>query len=360
MTRCWPISMLVRPLGTILSLAAIAAPTLMLLPAPACAQQVPADEQISPRIDTAIVRGLDFLARNQNPDGSFIKGSPRIAITALCVMAFMSSGHVAGDGRYGQNVRKGIDFILLSFPEDGYVGRVDGSRMYGHGIVTMTLAEAYGVERNPETRQKIRQVLIKAVKVILEAQKVHKDANNDGGWRYEPGSADSDLSLSGWNALALRSCNNIGLSVPKESIERAVAYVLKCYRADRKGFCYQPGQEPSLAMTGVGVLDLCLMDAANRKEVLQAAESLAAKRVTEDTRFCYYSFYYTTHAAFQVGKDTWQTVWTSNSEKLIAMQQEDGGWPASRSGEEPGRAYASAMAVLSLSAPLKLVPVNQR
>lgn len=353
-------SRLRKLLGTILALAATFAPTVAMLPSVAPAAEIEAEQQVSPRIDTAIVRGLEFLARNQNADGSFMKEGPRVAITALCVMSFLASGHVPGDGRYGQDVRRGIDYIVAAFPEDGYVGRTDGSRMYGQGMITMTLAEAYGVERDPPRREKLHKVLEKAAKVILAAQKVQKSPEQSGGWRYEPGSADSDLSLSGWNALALRGCNNIGLAVPREAIDRAAAFVLRCYHSERKGFSYQPNQEPTPAMTGVGVLNLCLMDSAGRKEVADASGYLTANRINEDSRFCYYSFYYTTHAAFQVGKSTWQTVWTANSDKLVAMQQDDGGWPQSRDGQEPGRMYATAMAVLSLSAPLKLMPVQQR
>ena len=351
---------LLRRNGTISALAATLAPTMAMLPSAVRAAEIPTEEQDSPRIDTAIVRGLEFLARNQNGDGSFMKDGPRIAVTALCVMSFLASGHVPGDGRYGQDVRRGIDYIVAAFPEDGYVGRTDSSRMYGQGIITMTLAEAYGVERDPTRREKLRKVLEKAAKVILEAQKVPKSPDQAGGWRYEPGSADSDLSLSGWNALALRACNNSGLDVPREAIDRAAAYVLRCYQSDRKGFGYQPKQPPSPAMTGVGILNLCLMDAAGRQEVTDASAYLTGNRVNENSRFSYYSFYYTTHAAFQVGKSTWQTVWTANSEKLVAMQQDDGGWPQSRDAQEPGRTYATAMAVLSLSAPLKLMPVHQR
>ena len=319
-----------------------------------------AEEGVSPRVDTAVVRGLEFLATRQQVDGSFEAQGPKVAVTSLCLLGFMASGHVAGDGRYGQSMRRGLDFVIDQFPADGYVGKVDNSRMYGQGIITLALAEAYGVERDEARRRRIRPILVKATEVIIAAQKVQKDENNSGGWRYEPGSADSDLSLSGWNALALRACNNIGISANKQSIDRATSYVLKCYRKDQKAFSYQPGQNVSLAMTGVGVLNLCLMDRASAPEVAEAAAYLMSNGVTDDTRFAYYSSYYATHAAFQLGDPAWSKVWKANSEYMVARQQEDGGWPASRSGEEPGRIYATSMAVLTLSAPNRLLPVHQK
>jgi len=47
-------------------------------------------------------------------------------------------------------------------------------------------------------------------------------------------------------------------------------------------------------------------------------------------------------------------------EQLLGLQMSDGGWPQSKTSEEPGRAYATSLAVLSLSVPQKLLPTYQR
>src|SRR5262245_26721150 len=53
--------------------------------------------------DDAIARGLDYLAKEQNTDGSWpAYRIPDPAVTALCVMAYLSSGHVPGEGPYGK------------------------------------------------------------------------------------------------------------------------------------------------------------------------------------------------------------------------------------------------------------------
>jgi hypothetical protein len=320
-----------------------------------------ADDALPPQLDSAIDRGLVFLAKQQRADGSFDGGGPRVAMTALGMMAFMASGHTPDVGKYGLNVRRAVDFLVKEVPADGYIGKVDGSRMYGHGIVTLALAEALGVETTEANRVKIRAALDRMVQVILKAQDVKKDENSAGGWRYEPGSADSDLSLSGWNALALRAAQNAGVAVPKERVERAVGFVLKCYKAKEKGFAYQPGHGPSVAMTGVGVLNLYLLDAASRPEVVAGAEYLLKHPVNEKTQFPYYSLYYATQAAHQAGEPTWSPVWKVTLDQLLAQQvKQDGGWPQSKAGNEPGRVYATSMALLTLSVPYRLLPIYQR
>jgi len=327
---------------------------------PVMAADAPA-EQTSPALDAAVARGLAFLAKSQSSSGSFDAGGYESAITGLSLMAFLANGDVPDEGRYGSNVRAAVDFLLTRAPADGYFGTTDSGRMYTHGIVTLALAEAYGVEHDPARQKKMRQVLARAVEVILKAQDVPKPPPVAGGWRYEPQQTDSDLSLSGWNALALRAAQSAGVAVPKDRVQRAVQFVLNCYRADRGGFAYQPNQDASVAMTGVGVLSLYLLDAAQRPEALAGARYLAEHPVADDTRMPYYALYYSTQAAYQSGDVAWPAVWKVTQARLLPAQNKaDGGWPQSRTAEEPGRAYATAMAVLTLSVPYRMLPIDQR
>jgi hypothetical protein len=319
-----------------------------------------ADETLDGQLDASIERGLAFLARHQNREGAFEGGGPKAAMTGLGLMSFMAAGHGPDVGKHGLVVRNAIDYLVKIAPQNGYFGDVDGSRMYGHGIITLALAEAYGLETDSARRARLREVLARAVKVILDAQAVPKDAHHKGGWRYERGSGDSDLSLSGWNALALRACQNIGLDVPREPIDRAVAYVLRCYRKEEpRGFCYQPGREATPGMTGVGVLNLYLLS-QQVHESADASRKLLAESKAQESRFPYYTLYYVTQAAFQLGEPTWSTVWKRTREHLVSQQLDDGGWPVSKQGEEPGRLYATSMSVLTLAVPYRVLPIYQR
>src|SRR5690606_34743402 len=100
-------------------------------------------------------------------------------------------------------------------------------------------------------------------------------------------------------------------------------------------------------MTGVGVLNLYLLSEQLHPEA-DASRKLLAEAKAAEERFPYYSLYYTTQAAFQLGEPTWSIVWKRTREHLIAQQLEDGGWPVSKTGEEPGRVYATSMSVLTL------------
>ena len=76
----------------------------------------------------------------------------------------------------------------------------------------------------------------------------------------------------------------------------------------------------------------------------------------------FYSAYYCSQAAAQLGGDYWKGIYAPLADTLLGAQNADGSWPP-----EPqkkialfGNAYTTAMAVLSLTPPYQLLPVYQR
>jgi hypothetical protein len=329
--------------------------------APATQPQGAIAPDADPRVDRAVAAGLAYLAQQQNPDGSWEGGGPRVAMTALSLMAYLAGGHTPDVGRHGLVVRRAVDRLTEMVPDDGYFGKVDGSRMYGQGIATLALIEAMGVEPDVARRKKMRAAAERCIDVILKAQDVHKGSDNEaGGWRYEPQSSDSDLSLTAWCTLSLRAAQNAGLNVPKQRTRRAAAYILRCFSDRDGGFGYQPRNPASPAMTGVGVLGLYLLEEPADAQVTAGVRYLLDHPPDDQTRFPYYTMYYTTQAAYQAGDEAWRPIWQANRDQLLSLQTPDGSWPQSRSGEEPGKIYATSISVLTLSVPYRLLPVYQK
>ncbi|MFM8399470.1 MAG: hypothetical protein ACKOAH_16725, partial [Pirellula sp.] len=86
-----------------------------------------------------------------------------------------------------------------------------------------------------------------------------------GGWRYTPDAGDSDLSVSIWQLMALRSAKNDGLDVASATIDDAVGYLRRSFTSpldtqgnpkdSKAGFSYEPnGGGPSFTMTSAGLL----------------------------------------------------------------------------------------------------------
>ncbi|MEO1278686.1 MAG: prenyltransferase, partial [Planctomycetota bacterium] len=112
--------------------------------------------EITPELDESINRGLVFLASQQNEDGSFGDGSwgRGVAVTSLAGLAFMADGHMPGRGRYGEQVRRALDYVLDRSSESGLLADDQApSPMYGHGFAALFLGEVYGMSGGDEALQ---------------------------------------------------------------------------------------------------------------------------------------------------------------------------------------------------------------
>ena len=129
------------------------------------------------RVEAAVDRGLEYLATKQDGGGSWQHGmsqQPNTGVNALCLLAFMGRGHVAGRGPYKETVGRALDGLIAAQQPDGLVVRAGGNShgpMYEHALATLALIEASGWRTDKAMRDTCRR----AVAVIVGAQ------NNEGG-----------------------------------------------------------------------------------------------------------------------------------------------------------------------------------
>ncbi len=339
----------------------------------------PDEVEITPRTEAAIRRGLDFLARAQHRDGYWVEvvgrkvneeyqGRPgkHVGVTALACMAFLSNGSTPGRGPYGENVERALSWILDQVkPDDGFI-TADQSRMYSHAFATLFLAEVYGMTGDPRVRPKLQA----AVDCIVQSQ------NTQGGWRYLPGSKDSDMSITVTAVMALRGARNVGVFVPRETILRAIDYVKLSYIAEyptqpemRGGFWYQIFDQPfrhsrtSVALTAAGVTALYGAGEYDSPQVREGIRFLTRR----DHRYrppawrmhhsfdYFYGYYYAIQAFYQAGGDIWTREYKLIRDEILNGQHREGYWE-----DLVGKNYATAMATIILQVPYRYLPIFER
>ncbi len=316
------------------------------------------DAERDERIDRSIRRGLAFLARGQNETGTFDSQPARsfTGIPALCGMAFLAVGEVPGPTPNGALIERIIDHLLDKARDDGYLG-VNGGKMYSHCISTLFLCEVSGmVDSNRQER--IGTLLPKAVRIILDAQAVKKAQQHQGGWRYEPNSADSDMSCSGWALMALRSARLNGAPVPDKAIDAAVEYLLRHHNTGTGTFGYQDTSSNAEKLTGAGLLCLELCGRHGHPATLRAGRYLAdsfTRLQNVNNRF--YGMYYTAQGLFQIGGENWKRFAGWMYDYWIPRQAPDGRWDV---GEANCPYYQTAMVVLAFTVPYRQLPIYQR
>ena len=328
------------------------------------------DEPVQPKVKEAVDKALAWLGQTQQPDGNWAHGGAAgtTAVPSLAVMAFLARGHVPGQGSYGETINKAIDYVLDSQAAEGdkkgLLAREDGNAvMYEHGIATVMLAEVIGMVDDAR-RARIERALALAVQVIIDAQHPdgHTKGDNDrGGWRYSPKAADSDISCTGWQLMALRGAANSGALVPKSVLEEGLGYVKRC-AVDSGGFAYQPHGGPNQARTGTGILSSILIGGnKNAPEVQKAGDYLLANPPDQHVEFYYYAVYYDSQALNQLGGKYWQIVYPKLVDHLLSLKQDSGAFGPEGGGQEndAGDAYRTSMACLALCVPFRYLPLYQ-
>jgi prenyltransferase beta subunit len=350
--------------GSMLSLLLVAGALLFCVAAPARADEAaPEIARYDAPIDKSVDRALAYLAGKQLKDGSFecpMRGNS--GVTSLCVMAFLAKGNTPGRGPYGEMINRGVDFVLANQKDDGLLigPTVSHGPMYSHLISTLMLSEVSGMV-DPARQKLIDAALSKAVKLTLAAQRVVKSPAQQGGWRYQHTSGDSDMSVTGWALMGLRSCRNNGAPVPRQAVQDALNFVMNC-RCPDGGFGYTGPNEPLLARTGTALLCLELCGRHEDKSAVAAGEWILANLPKRfgGTNF-YYGVYYCTQGMFQLGGKYWRGWAEGMYDMMLKNQQADGAWPAGESAEAPaGDCYSTAMGVLAMSVSYRQLPIYQR
>jgi hypothetical protein len=320
----------------------------------------PVFERWHKRVDPAVERALEYLARVQKADGSFPdKYGDSTGIPALVGMAYLSKGHLPTEGRYADTINRCIDFVLASQKSTGVFeqGKAGNGPMYAHNISTLFLSEASGMV-DPVRQARINRALPEALALILRAQLVVKPALEQGGWRYHPGSEDSDTSCSGWALMALRSAKLNGAAVPDRAIAEAVAYLLRNQDPDTGAFGYRKPREHAHSLTGMGLLCLELCGWHGRPETLKAAAFVRQNfRDMPSNRFPIYGNYYTAQGMFQIGGRDWSDYADMMYETYLPKQRADGSWEGREAGSD---VYGTSMMVLAFTVPWRQLPIYQR
>jgi len=308
--------------------------------------------EITPQTRAAIERGLAFLAKNQADDGSYSadRYGRHVGVTALACMAFMADGELPGRGVYGQHVDRGVDFVVRSATETGLIAaETSHGPMYGHGFATLFLGEVYGMTGD----RRVREVLIKAVRLITTTQ------NPAGGWRYHPRPFDADLSVTICQIMALRSARNAGIAVPKQTIDRAIAYVHQCQNPTDGGFRYMLNSGGSaFPRSAAGVASLYYAGVYEDDAVTKGLAYLEVQgRNLTNGGFGHYFYghYYAVQAMYLAGGQYWQQWYPKIRKSLLDRQSTDGYWTS-----DHGNAYGTSMALLILQVPNRLLPIYQR
>lgn len=302
-------------------------------------------------------RGLQFLSKSQDEDGSWKDGQSGPGVTGLCVLAFLASGEDPNFGLYSNHIRKGLRNIIQS--QDASTGYM-GESMYHHGFAMLALAEAYGAVDDQNLwpagtagdKRSIGEALELAVRLAITSQK----KNPNSAWRYSPDANDADTSVSGAVMVGLLAARNAGVEVPDAVVDKAIGY-FKSMTSDSGEVAYAGigGFGASTARSSIAAL---VFSVAHRKDLDQfkATEKYLTGQIdTSGGHYQEYTRYYQAQALFQVDAESWQKWNKQLVRELKAAQQADGSFNGTF-----GRPISTSMSLLALALNYRFLPIYER
>lgn len=323
--------------------------------------------------EAAVENSLKWMASVQEPDGRWSsakhgggsvdkdpQGQPRLdggkyadsGVTGLVLLSFLGAGYTHEKGPYTEEVRKGLDWLIAQQQsKNGYLGgnatRFDQN--YCHAIATFALAEAYAMQRDANEYPELRNAVRRGVDLIAALQ------NEDGGWRYGKGTdSDSDMSMFGWQLMALKSAVNGGISVPDKTRRGMVKFLEERARGNNGGLAgYRRKDQPTAAMTAESLFCRQMFTSQREDAASREAVSYLLRNLPKATSYDEYYWYYGTLAMHQVDDAAWQEWNQSLRDLLILMQRKEGplagSWnPNGKWAGIGGRLYSTALSTMCL------------
>ena len=334
---------------------------LFCMPTFVIAQEAAYPPGVTKEIHESVQRGLLWLSRNQANEGSWRNsggyGSYPAAMTGLAGMAFIAGGSTPTRGRYWNEVRKSVAFLMKNADSNTGVISVpaeEGRSMYGHGFATLYLASVFGMEEDLRKQDRLKRVLDKAVGLIASAQ------SSAGGWIYTPDSNSDEGSVTVTQIQALRACRMAGIVVDKKVIDKSVDYIKRCQNGDGSiRYSLRSGGDGRPAITAAGVAVLYNAGVYDDQPFVDKAVQYCKKRIktsVNNTGHHYYAQLYWSQALYQRGGKDWDEYYKSMARWLMKQQRKDGSWQ----GDGVGTVYGTAIALTILQLPYAFAPIYQR
>jgi squalene-hopene cyclase-like protein len=337
--------------------------------------------------ESAVEAALRWLARHQEKDGGWKEGldgalakKSSTAMTGLATLAFLGAGYTHKTGRFRDNVKRAVKYLVAAQIDDGRLAGAQGGYIYHghygyvHGMGSMALVEAYGMTKDYDLQGP-------AQKSVDYSVNIHQ--NPGGGWRYKAKSV-GDISVTGWFIMQLKSAKMAGLKVNASAFNGGLNFVNKLLsmKSGRSVYCMSqatpvfkngygaPGTTGG-RRTAISMVCRLFMGVPRDDEVmLLSARYPTASAPEWGKKNDFYYWYYGTLAMFQSGGEFWK-VWNKALKPTLVSNQRQGGpmdgsaadvdgsWDYEEDayGKKCGRVFTTALGALCLEVYYRYLPM---
>ncbi len=292
-----------------------------------------------------------------------------LGLSSLCLLAFSGAGYTREQGPFTENIEAVLDYIVRNQDQAGcFLSplRTASGNMYDHALGLWALADYAAMSGEKSFHHVIKQ----ALKFMLELQQP------SGGWDYKcypPAEQPerSDLSITGFCAMALFSAQAAGFQIPSKTFYKLKNYLGNATDPNGHGLyaTSSPGRgRISTGMTAVNLLLRRLLGQSQESTIQSQQKTFILQDLpdydtVQDNNNCPYQWYYAALALLLDGGEEWQRFNNAMKKSLLRAQESSAGprkgsWPPTNdhSGKSGGRIYSTAIACLCLESYYRYIP----
>lgn len=314
--------------------------------------------------ESAVRMALEWLARNQRPDGSWSMMGPyqngmpnenRIAATSMALLAFQGAGYTVDSGKYGKHVARAWEHLLRLQDANGnfFQSGISSHRLYSQAQATIAICELYGMTKDETFRDPAQLAIDYAIKVQAP----------EGGWRYVPGQG-TDTSVTGWFVMGLQSALMAGLEVPSPALARISEYLDLVTTDGGSNYAYRVNNGARISMTAEALLCRQYLGWARDDPRLgRGVEEILRNPIDWERSTNVYYWYYATQVVHHMEGKVWQE-WNkvmrdSLPRRQVQAGREKGSWDPTgdRWGHQGGRLYMTCLCAYMLEVYYRHLPI---
>ena len=187
--------------------------------------------------------------------------------------------------------------------------------MYGHALATIALSEAYAMTGDTGLHR-----VVQALRQYIESSQ-----NDKGSWRYIRNQSPGDMTVTGWQIMALKSCQMAGVRTGEVTWLRTKEFIDSLFSSDGTYGYQKPEVKVTGTTTAIGVLSkMYLGTHRDNLDLVMGADIIAGNGPSETD---IYFNYYATQVLHHRGGERWKA-WNKEMRDYLVQTQDQSATPS--------------------------------